>query len=158
MSVTIRRFQPGDELGMAYAHSQSILQLCSRDYPAEAIVKWAVKTPHKYLTNAENGEQFWVADVNGTIAGLGGWKEQELKVFYMHPDYTGQGLARLLFVALEEHYRTTTNAIQWHLESTITAKPFYEAMGFVTVAPATHTFHDGVTTIPVWKMVKTFTK
>ncbi|MCA3244196.1 MAG: GNAT family N-acetyltransferase [Alphaproteobacteria bacterium] len=158
MTAIIRPYQPGDELGMAFAHSQSILQLCSRDYPAEAIVKWAVKKPEKYLRNSQQGETFWVAEQNDQIIGFAAWEKQELSGFYLHPEYVGQGVGRRLFEVLEQDYRAKTNATAWQLESTITAKPFYEAMGFATVAAATHTFRDGVTTIPVWKMLKTFVK
>lgn len=157
-NIVIRPYQSGDELGMAFAHSQSILQLCSRDYPAEAIIKWAVKIPEKYAKKSQKGESFWLAEVNGVIAGLAGWQDEELKVFYLHPDYVGQGLGRRLFQALEQDYLTKTGATEWQLESTITAKPFYEAMGFKTIAPATHTFADETTTISVWKMLKIFPK
>ncbi len=157
MSFIIRPYKTGDELGMAFAHSQSILKLCSKDYPAEVIVVWACKKPEIYRRNAESGdENFFVIEDSGSIVGIGGWSKNNISVCYLHPEVTGQGLARKLYQAVEDDYRTRTGNTYVNVESTLTAKGFYEKMGFVPQKAMKHTFNDGVTVLDCWDMRKDF--
>jgi GNAT superfamily N-acetyltransferase len=102
---------------------------------------------------AKNGERFWVLDAGGVIGGFGGWYGDEIKGFYMHPDYTGRGWGQKLFEATENDYRRHSGFNYCSIMSTVTAKPFYERMGFQIVELVDHPFRGGVKA-KAWKMIK----
>ncbi|MCP5404813.1 MAG: GNAT family N-acetyltransferase [Pseudomonadaceae bacterium] len=153
----IRRYQPGDEVGIAEAHRESIRRIVAKDYAPQQIDVWAGRiAPEKYVDSMQTkGETFWVLDDNGTIGGFAGWVPGCMYGFYMHPDYAGKGLARRLFEAAEKDMMEHTPSNTCDIDATITARPFYERMGFEVVEQAKHTFGNG-TVIDIFKMRKTY--
>lgn len=156
-SPTIRPYQPGDETGIAEAHRQSIYRIACRDYTPQQLEGWAGRiSPEKYVDSMHTkGETFWVIDDNGTIAGFAGYLPGRMYGFYIHPDYAGRGLGRQLFAAAENDMRTRAPTSHCEIDATLTARPFYEKMGFEVVEPALHTFANGVQ-LEIVKMRKTY--
>ncbi len=152
----IRPYQAGDEVGIAEAHRQSIAVLCKSDYTPAQIADWggARITPERYLKSIkENGERFYVLDDAGKIGGFAGWYGEEIQGFYLHPDYAGRGWGRKLFLVAEADYWQSTEHSTCTIISTITAKGFYERVGFKVISPYVRTFRSGVS-LDCWKMQK----
>jgi GNAT superfamily N-acetyltransferase len=90
----------------------------------------------------------FVADIAGIPYGtvsLGGGKLHSL---FVDPQRQRTGIGRLLTVHLEEHARAR-GMVELHLSSSLTAKPFYERLGYRTLQFEPRP--DGST----WLMVKT---
>ncbi len=155
MSIEIRPFQPGDENGICTAHTCAIREICRKHYTSAQIDSWTARiSPAMYLNSiATNGERFWVIDDAGQIGGFAGWYGANIQGFYLHPDYTGQGLASRLFQAVENEFWTKSGHDTCAIESTLTAKPFYEKMGFTPRSAAVHHLRDG-TALDIWLMDK----
>ena len=156
MQVNIRPYQAGDEQGMYTAHVQALKEVCSKDYPVESIEYWSdTRFPEMYAKSMEkHGEKFHVLEVDGQVVGFSGWAKEGIEGFYLHPSYIGKGLAAKLFEVTEKDFWENSGQQVCRIESTITAKPFYERMGFEVIKPDTYTFKDGKTTIDVWKLEK----
>lgn len=154
---TIRPYQSGDEIGMAEAHRQSIYQIACKDYTSQQLEGWTSRiSPDKYLDSMQTkGETFWVLDDGGTIGGFAGWVPGRMYGFYMHPDYAGKGLGRRLFEAAERDMRAHAPTPTCEIDGTLTARPFYEKMGFEFVECAVHTFNNGIQ-LDIVKMRKTY--
>jgi putative acetyltransferase len=156
LGVRIRPYQAGDEVGIAEAHRQSIAVLCKNDYSPEQLADWGCERikPERYVKSMqENGERFFVLDDSGTIGGFAGWFGTEIQGFYMHPTYAGQGWGSQLFDVAEADFWQNTLHPTCTIISTITAKPFYEKMGYKVVSPYVRTFRSGVS-LDCWKMEK----
>jgi GNAT superfamily N-acetyltransferase len=154
--VMVRPYQPGDEVGIAEAHRRSIHELCSKDYAPEQIADWggARIKPERYVESiTKNSEKFFVLDDSGTIGGFAGWFGEEIQGFYMHPEYVGKGWGRKLFQVAETDFWQATQHPICTIISTITAKLFYEKMGYKVVSPYVRTFRSGVS-LDCWKMEK----
>lgn len=155
MSIHIRPFKAGDEIGISIAHERAIREICGQDYTAEQINAWTANiSPQRYLNSiANNGERFWVIDHAGTIGGFAGWYASQIQGFYLHPNYRGAGLAKQLFEIVEQEFWAESGERVCHIDSTITAKAFYQKMGFAPLKPAVHTLPDG-TPLNIWLMQK----
>lgn len=154
--MIVRPYKAGDEVGIAAAHRRSILEICIKDYTPEQVAPWAKGTedPQRYIRSMENNnERFWVVDDNGTIGGFAGWYGNEIRGFYMHPDYINKGVGRKLFQAVENDFWSESGCDMCVIHSTITARPFYEKMGFVALKDYTHRFSDSVD-VKGWVMEK----
>ncbi len=154
--AVIRPFQLGDEHGIAVAHARSIKEICAKDYNPQQIAAWTARiAPAIYLDSiTKYGERFWVIDDSGTIGGFAGWRGQNIMGFYVHPEFAGRGLARQLFHAIEAEFWAQSGSTLCQIESTLTAKSFYEKMGFAPIRPDTHRFPNGVV-VDIWHMHKT---
>jgi putative acetyltransferase len=156
LGVIIRPYQPGDEVGIAETHRQSIAVLCKNDYTPAQLADWggARIVPERYVKSMnENHERFFVLDDAGNIGGFAGWYGEEIQGLYIHPDYAGRGWGRQLFGVAESDYWQSTEHPTCTIISTITAKVFYERMGYKVISPYIRTFRSGVS-LDCWKMQK----
>jgi putative acetyltransferase len=155
--MIIRPYQSGDEVGMAEAHRQSIHLLCSKDYSSEQINDWGGERikPEKYTQSIkENGEMFFILDDVGTVGGFAGWFDEEIYGFYIHPNYAGKGWGRKLFEVIQNDYWQNTTHPTCTIISTITARPFYEKMGYKVFQPCTRELRSTGMKLDCWKMRK----
>jgi len=153
-SLIIRRFRRGDETGICMAHVRSVREICSHDYSPQQIESWIGKRkPQDYLQTIAKGERFWVLDDHGTIAGFSGWRGKSIRGFYMHPEYAGCGLGRRLFKTVEKDFRRYSGYKTCSIESSLTARLFYQRMGFKAVRRSKHAFRNG-SRAGVWEMIK----
>ena len=131
MDVVIRPYQLGDEYGICEAHKLSIQKICSQDYASDIIKVWSAVTPDGYITSMKKrGEKFWVIDDNAKIAGFSGWIPESIEGFYIHPNDVGKGLGRMLFEVTEKDMLENSRTSTCEISSSLTAKSFYEKMGF----------------------------
>ena len=150
--VVIRPYKPGDEIGMVEARLASIRTNAAKDYTPEQIVAWTSKVQPDDFVKArqKDGEHFWVLDDNGRIGGFASWLHGKIQAFYMHPDYTGRKhLGRYtskLFKATENDMLAQTHTDACEIEGTLTARKFYERMGFQVTGTGIHKMDDGTVT------------
>lgn len=78
-------------------------------------------------------------------------KDGYLNRMFVHKNHQGQGIASALLRVLE-YEMTQLGVTEIHTDASITAKPFFERHGFVTVQPQTVTVR-GVSMVN-FKMVK----
>jgi putative acetyltransferase len=131
----IRRFRPGDEGQIAQLFHDTIHTVNRRDYSPRQLAAWAPTDLYfrDWLTVCANRFTL-VADDEGQIAGFAELEAKgHIDCFYCHRDYQGQGVGRQLYQGLEEQARTMS-LNRLFVEASITARPFFERMGFVTLA------------------------
>ncbi len=113
---------------------QSIEKLCAADHKndPETLKTWlSNKTPEncRLWIESEQGKSF-VAVTENTPAGIATiGVNGYIYLCYVHPDKVGEGLGKQLIIACENQ------ALSWGLkkitvDSTFTAKEFYESQGF----------------------------
>ncbi|HKB61288.1 MAG TPA: GNAT family N-acetyltransferase [Burkholderiales bacterium] len=134
MMVAVRKAEPRDAEAAAAALRRSITELCTLDHhgDADTLAKWlSNKTPRDFLSwLAAEDNLCVVAETNKQIMGVGLLhRGGEVRLCYLAPGAQGQGLGKAILGALEEKAR------EWglrrlHLESTVSARPFYERVGY----------------------------
>jgi GNAT superfamily N-acetyltransferase len=113
---------------------RSIIELCTADHDGdeEAIAAWiANKTPQMWMswTDQEATELFVAVDA-GSIVGVGMLgRTGEIMLNYVSPDARWRGVSKALLAHMENEARTK-HVLRCTLESTKTARAFYEAAGY----------------------------
>lgn len=135
MACLIRRALHGDADGIIQSHVQSIRELCSNDYTPAQIEAWAGRRFRAVLWQQVIDRDFvWVVEEDSEVMGFGHFavmdeENGELMGLYLRPAACGKGLAKLLFNEIlqvaKEH-----NLNKINLHATITARAFYEKLGF----------------------------
>ncbi len=132
--MQIRQFEPQDAEQIARLFHETVRQVNIRDYSSEQVQAWA--PDHLYFRNwaAVCANRFtYVADERGMIVGFGELETNgHIDCFYCHKDYQRCGVGRQIYQAI------AAKALELNLdclfvEASITAKPFFERMGFSVV-------------------------
>ena len=141
MSIIVRKARVDEAAKLVNIHNRSVRQLCSADYDKEQIEAWAGRrTVEDYELRIKRVPSF-VAESDGVVAGYATYspKTSELLSVFIDPDYTRQGIASLLVEELLKDARSQGLTSLW-LDSSLTAVPFYESVGFVGSEELTHDF------------------
>jgi putative acetyltransferase len=134
MSVAIREMRPEDARRYLEIHHAAVRGLAVRDYPSSVIEVWARSiTDHaieRFLANRD-GEVRLVAEVDGELLGIGAIvvSNSELRACYVAPSAARRGVGTALVAKIEEIARQH-RLDHLVLESSITAEPFYSALGY----------------------------
>ena len=140
----IRPFEDGDETAMAemIAHT---LRVSNRDDYTPEYLEDIVNhyTPEFFIERAKDSH-FYVLCDGGRIIGCGGitgyrggTTESFVFSVFVHPDYQGHGLGKMIMAALESD-AFFRRASRTELSSSITAAGFYEKLGYA--------YKNGITT------------
>jgi putative acetyltransferase len=134
INLNIRLFQPEDALQIAQLFYNTVREVNICDYSRSQVEAWApddlefrnwVETCANRLT--------YVADREGTIVGFGELEANgHIDCFYCHKDYQRCGVGRQLYAAIESK-ALALNLPRLFVEASITAKPFFQKMGFDVV-------------------------
>lgn len=154
----MRTAKPEDAEAICHIHVTSVRELCASDYTLEQIEAWVGNLdPEKRCRSmAQNTESeiLFVAENNqGVIVGFSSLGQHgEVNAVYVHPQYTRQGVGRVLLDAVE------SEAIARHVEklklsASTNAQPFYQSCGYQIIEHSFHTLRSGVQ-IPCVKMEK----
>lgn len=144
-NIEYRLATPDDLNGISALLMQSYPVLLRHDYPAEtlaAVLPIITRARPELAASAT----YWLAVSEGEIVGAGGWTQSaptgigsapnvgHVRHLATHPDMVRRGIARGLMMRAMAQARA--GAIV-HLEclSTLTAVPFYAALGFRLVGP-----------------------
>lgn len=136
---TIRRYKDGDDKELAVIIRRSFLEVNIRDYAPEGLEYWVeLYTPDYIRGMAEEGNTY-VMEEDGNVLGTctivrKGTAEANndayIKALYVNPDRLGEGIASRLLEACETD-PDFANAPRLWVDSSITARPFYEARGYL---------------------------
>jgi putative acetyltransferase len=150
VNMKIRPALEEDYDAMVCLRDDTIRNVNSNDYSEDVIYNWANKaSPQDFRKSAYNCKR-WAAIDNNTIIGfcehsLAG----ELSRIYVHKDYLRKGVGtRLLEVA--ETSLVKSGFTEVYIESTITAKDFYEKNGYKIIQKSSHKEDKSI----VYKMFK----
>jgi len=105
---------------------------------ADTLAQWlANKTTRDFLSWLAAEDNFCVvAETNDQIRGVGLLhRSGEVRLCYLAPGAQGQGLGKAILRVLEEKAREWGSR-KLHLESTVSARPFYERAGYRSAGAA----------------------
>lgn len=98
-------------------------------YPAELLNEFCKKYTVSKLKERAEKVSLWVAKRNDIVLGIIGLKENELRTFFVNPDYQGQGIGRALYEMFEkEVIKRKIKKIK--LEGSPKGEPVYKKFGF----------------------------
>jgi len=142
--IAVRQAEPRDAQAAADVLRRSITELCALDHrgDADTLGRWlANKTPQNFLSWLGSDDNFCVvAEANNQVVGVGLLhRSGEIRLCYVAPGAQRKGIGKAIYLALEEQakaWRLRT----LRLESTVSARQFYEALGFRSAGMATPGF------------------
>ncbi|ARR44264.1 GNAT family N-acetyltransferase [Vibrio campbellii] len=132
--ITIRDFQEEDAPTLWALFFNTVRNVNRRDYTEQQVKAWAQEgfDSQLWLKKMISIQPF-VAELDGVIVGYSDVQPSGLvDHFFCHHEYQGQGVGRALMThVLKQAEAKGLNRI--YSEVSITARPFYEHMGFTVV-------------------------
>ena len=150
--MKIRLIRDEDYVACVRLHRQTIRNVNSKDYPEDVIRAWSSLNEKRMRTGASNVKR-WVAIENNKIIGFVDHHilRCEILGLYVHKDYMGRGVgSRLLKTAEASLKKRGCKKIE--IESSVTAKPFYQKSEYKVIKKSMHEFMG--TKAPVFIMIK----
>jgi GNAT superfamily N-acetyltransferase len=132
--AAVRRAEPKDADAAVALLRRSITELCVADHhgDAETIARWlSNKTRENFLSWLADDDSFCVvAEANDRLLGVGlVHRSGEIRLCYLLPGTQRQGIGKAIYLALEAKAKAWTLPTL-SLESTLSARPFYESLGY----------------------------
>jgi GNAT superfamily N-acetyltransferase len=132
--VRVRQAERKDTEAAVEVLRRSITELCTPDHrgDADTIARWlANKTPENFLTWLASSDNFCVvAEANDRLVGVGLLhRSGEIRLCYLAPGAQGQGIGKAIYMALEEKAKAW-GLSKLTLDSTLSARSFYERLGY----------------------------
>lgn len=154
--IFIRPAKPSDRSSVTQLLRRSYPQLLPADYTAQTLRDVLPHITTAQPTLLECGTYFLAQDSDGRVLGAGGWTdvspargvagdgEGHIRHVATHPDHLRKGVAQQLIATALSSARAF-GVRRMNCMSTLTARTFYEAMGFqvlndveLTLAPGVH--------------------
>lgn len=132
--VRIRNYQPNDNKALWEIYFHTVRKINVRDYSQEQVEAWAPSDFDSELwQKCLHRIQPFVAELDGRVVGYTDLQPNGLiDHFFCHHEYQGKGVGR----ALMEHVfqiGSVRGVSRYFSEVSITARPFYEHLGFTVV-------------------------
>lgn len=134
MSVLVRAVRPEDARDFLAVQAASVRGLAAKDYPQAVIDAWASPTTDqavaRFLENPDR-EIRLIAELDGVAAGIGAIvvANSELRACYVAPVAARRGIGTAIVLEIERIAREH-RLDHLHLEASVTAEPFYQALGY----------------------------
>lgn len=129
MRITIRKAEEADAERIHELHDDSVRKICHAVYSPEIIEGWLKnRTPERYLARMQASEMY-VAEMEGKIIGFGRAVPGEIVAIYVDPAYVRRGVGTMLMKHGMKMANVKVPGVI-KIDSTLNARPFYEAMGF----------------------------
>lgn len=135
MSVSIRAMRSEDARRFLEIQRESVRGIAARDYPTAVIDAWAPlpiadETVQRFLSNRDD-EMRLIAEIDGQAVGIGALVpgNSELRACYVVPSAARRGVGAAIVAEIERIAREH-NLHYLRLESSLTAEPFYAALGY----------------------------
>ena len=148
MSVVIREMRREDAKVFLEVHHAAARGIAGKDYPLAVIEAWApLPITDRYIERVisnPDDEYRLIAERDALIVGIGSLvpKMAELRACYVAPNSSRRGVGSLLVREIEliaqKHGLKTLS-----LDATITAEPFYAALGYSVWERGEHVLADG---------------
>ncbi|KIP68235.1 acetyltransferase [Vibrio harveyi] len=132
--ITIRDFQEEDSPKLWALFFNTVRNVNRRDYTEQQVKAWAQEgfDSQLWLKKMVSIQPF-VAVLDGVIVGYSDVQPSGLvDHFFCHHEYQGQGVGRALMTHVLEQAKAKGLA-RIYSEVSVTARPFYEHMGFIVV-------------------------
>lgn len=128
---SIRKFRQGDEKALWELFYNTIHNVNIHDYNQAQVAAWAPDNLDiNFAVQKFREIDPFVVLQNGRIIGYADIQSDGyIDHFYCHHALQGQGIGRLLFATLEKEAKDN-GILKMYSNVSITAKPFFEAMGF----------------------------
>jgi GNAT superfamily N-acetyltransferase len=130
----VREYRPDDLGAIVTLFQRSVREVASRDYPPAQISAWApeARDLEAWARRLETGGVF-VYERNDLTVGFTRVDDTGcVDLLYVHPKVQRQGVARALFERVLSWTMSRGIRHLWS-EVSITARPFFESMGFHVV-------------------------
>lgn len=129
--MTIRPYRSEDCPTLAQIYYETIHTVNAADYTKAQLDAWATGDVDLDVWNGYFlARHSFVAELGGKIVGFSDMDDSGyLGRLYVHKDYQGLGIGKALCEAAEQ----AVDVPKYTLHSSVTAKPFYEKLGYRTV-------------------------
>ena len=136
--TSIRSVKDEDYAALARLRRQTIRNVNNSDYPEDTIRNWSAKARAQDFRESADSCMRWVAlDANRIIGFCEHNFACEISRIYVHKDYLRKGVGSRLLKLADEFLRKH-GCTEIRVESTVTAKDFYEKNGYKVVENAAH--------------------
>ncbi|MBD2169487.1 GNAT family N-acetyltransferase [Calothrix membranacea FACHB-236] len=145
-----------DACCMSAIHIAAIKALPATLYSEEELLAWRNyldKPDGSNLLRSMKVENCWVAIHKNVIVGFTSYIFDELIALYVHPQYQGKGIGRVLVTHFCEQ-ANKQGIDQVITTASLYAEGFYTRLGFTFIQRAPHYLRRGII-VPVSKMSKT---
>lgn len=130
--MIIRPIQSTDYKEVERIIKKALLETVSKDYSKPAIDLMLASDPTQpWKTRRER--EYFVATDNKAILGIIGRKDNMVKTLFVDPSYHGKGVGTSLISYIEKLIITDGYTVST-LNSTISAKSFYEKQGYKLIS------------------------
>ncbi len=134
--LTLQEYRPEDLPAMERLFYDTVHTVCAGDYSEEQLSAWADGQADGDAWNQSFLAHYTItAWMEGVLAGFADLDESGsvpyLDRLYVHKDYQKRGIGRALAEAMEEKARAA-GAEEITVHASITARPFFEQLGYVT--------------------------
>lgn len=125
---------PSDLNEMQRLYVETIRTVCSKDYNQEQIDVWTASVQNQERWNAILKDQIVIiAEKNNKITGFGTLRDNDyIDLFYIHKDFQRVGIGNSILSQIEVQAKKSRNNILTS-DVSITAKSFFEKMGFTVI-------------------------
>jgi putative acetyltransferase len=148
-SVIVRPMRDGEARSFLEIQRAAVRGLAADDYPTPVIDEWAplpvTDTAVAFFRLNHDDEIRLVAELKGQLVGMGALvlADSELRACYVVPAAARKGVGSALVAEIERIARQH-QLTHLELHSSITAEPFYRALGYVVEERVEHSLASGV--------------
>jgi putative acetyltransferase len=148
MFVIVREMRLGDARRFLEIHHAAVRGIAAKDYPASVIEAWAPpitdQAIERFLANRDQ-EVRLIAEVHDEPVGIGAIvvSNSELRACYVLPSAARRGVGSGIVAEIERIAREH-GLDHLRLESSVTAEPFYSALGYRVESRGEHLLLPGV--------------
>lgn len=135
LMIKVRLFEAADAEQVAQLFHETVREVNVRDYSIAQVQAWAPDDVNfrNWAKVCSSNRFTYVADAQGVIAGFGELEPNgHIDCFYCHKNYQGSGVGRQIYRAIEAK-ALELSMMRLFAEVSITAKPFFQRMGFSVV-------------------------
>jgi putative acetyltransferase len=134
LMIKVRLFEAADAEQVAQLFHETVREVNVRDYSIAQVQAWAPDDINfRNWAKVCSSRFTYVADDQGVIAGFGELEPNgHIDCFYCHKNYQGCGVGRQIYRAIEAK-ALELSITRLFAEVSITAKPFFQRMGFSVV-------------------------
>ena len=149
MPVVVRPMRDDEARSFLEIQREAVRGLAAGDYPIAVIQVWAplplTDTAVAFFRMNHENELRLVAELDGQLAGIGALvlAESELRACYVRPAAARRGVGSALVAELERIARCH-GLTHLELHSSLTAEPFYRALGYGVESLVEHVLASGV--------------
>jgi len=132
--MLVRPYQPSDVEQIVHLYFDTVHTINRWDYTEEKVNAWVPEVPDPVRWAARYRIRVaFVVEENATVTGFAELEPNgHIDCFYCHRAYQRQGVGKQLYKRLEQEARSLS-LVRLFTEASITAKPFFERIGFQTL-------------------------